>query len=256
MNELVILEKGNIALTNSLIIANGMKLSHHSVTRLIDKYLERLNKMGEVVRFEIDKPKSEKGGRPVRIAWLNKKQFLFLATLMRNSNTVLDFKETLINEFERLQNIVAQLLTQRQNTAWLEQRKQGILARNTETDVIKTFTEYSKGQGSTHAEMYYANITKMENKALFLLEQKFPNVRNALTGYQLSIIASADMVVSRALKYGMKEKMHYSDIYQMAKERIEQFSELVGKTNVPMALQLGISNTQNSGELENHLLTN
>jgi phage regulator Rha-like protein len=237
MDELVILENGKIPMTNSLIIAEGMKLSHHSVTRMIDKYIERLDKMGEVVRFQIDKPTNLKGGRPVRIAWLDKKQFLFLATLLRNSETVLDFKEKLINEFERLQVLVAQLLSQRQNADWLEKRAEGKVSRRTETDTIKQFIEYSKAQGSVKPEFYYANLSKMENKALFIVEQEFKNLRDALSGQQLQIIATADIAVAKALQAGMDEGMNYRDIYQLAKKRMEDFAEIVGKTLVPMALK-------------------
>lgn len=237
MDELVVLEKGKTVLTNSIIIANGMKLSHESVVRLIDKYMERLNRMGGVIRFEIGKPRGDKGGRPVRIAWLNKKQFLFLATLMRNSDTVLDFKEKLIDEFERLQNMLAMLLTQRHNADWLEKREQGKLSRREETDTIKEFTEYCKAQGSQHEDKYYMLLSKMENKALFIVEQEFPNLRDVLSGQQLSIVASADVAVAKALKYGMEQKMPYKKIYLLAKERMEMFAEIVGKSIVPMRLE-------------------
>lgn len=233
MSDLVKFE-GNELVTSTQIIAKGMKLSHHATMVLVDKYRERLETRG-VVAFEMRKPLSNtKGGRPVRIAWLNESQFLFLATLMRNSETVLDFKDKLTKEFIRQRKIIAQLLTQRTNAAWLEERAKGILSRKAETDVIQKFVEYCKSQGSSHADMYYANISKMENKALFILEQEFPNLRNALSGQQLQIVASADIAVARALKYGMDQRMAYKEIYQLAKDRILQFAEIVGKTTVPM----------------------
>lgn len=236
--ELVTLENGKMALTNSLIIADGMKLSHHSVTRMINKYVERLNRMGGVVRFQIDKPLSKKGGRPVRIAWLNKKQFLFLSTMLRNTETVLNFKEKLINEFERLQNIVANLLSQQQNSEWLQRREQGKISRREETDTIKDFIEYAKSQGSSKPEFYYSNLSKMENKALFIIEEEFPNLRECLSSQQLTIVNTADIAVSKALRYGMEQNLNYKDIYILAKERMEAFTEIVGKTVVPIQFKL------------------
>ena len=56
---------------------------------------------------------------------------------MRNSETVLDFKDKLTKEFIKQRKLIAHLLTQRQNAAWIEQREQGKLNRREETDVIK-----------------------------------------------------------------------------------------------------------------------
>lgn len=223
----------NEPMTTTIIIADGMKLKHRAIMVLVDKYKDRLETHG-FLTFEMRKTLDNGQGRPTRFAWLNESQTVFLITLMRNSDIVVKFKDELTKEFFRQRKLISTLLTQRQNASWMEQRNQGKLVRVAETDTIKEFTRYCKMQGSEHADMYYANISKMENRSLFLLEQKFPNVRDVLSGYQLSIIASADIVVSKALKYGMGKSMHYTEIYKMAKARVEQFAELVGKTNVPM----------------------
>jgi hypothetical protein len=73
----------------------------------------------------------------------------------------------------------------------------------------------------------------MENKALFLLEQKYTNLRDTLDIHQLSTIKSADQIVMKALKDGMDKGMHYRDIYAMAKLRVESFAEIIGKTLIP-----------------------
>lgn len=233
MGDLILIQNGE-PVTSTLVIAKGMKLSHRSVMALISKYKERFETRG-VMTFEMSKPlKGQNDGRPVNYALVNESHFLFLATLMRNSETVLDFKDKLTKEFVRQRKLIAHLLTQRQNASWIEQKKAGKLNRREETDVIKEFVEYCKQQGGTFAEMYYSNISKMENKALFLLEQKFPNVREVLNGQQLQIVASADLVVARALKHGMEQKMNYKDVFQMAKQRVIEFADLVGKTSVPL----------------------
>ena len=89
-------------------------------------------------------------------------------------------------------------------------------------------------KGSTKAEMYYQNISKMENKGLFLIEEKFKNIREVLTGQQLQVLYSADQIVINALKDGMKNKMNYKEIYTLAKERIEVFASIIPKSIVPM----------------------
>lgn len=229
MNLVVI--KNNEPITTSLVVAEGMKIEHRAVIVLLDKYEDDFRELGTFA-FEMRKS----GGRPIRYAELNEEQMLYLITLMRNSQVVVKFKKELSKEFIRQRRLISHLLTQRKNSEWIEQRQQGIMARKEETDTIKDFVEYCKEQGSQNADRYYSNISKMENKALFMLEQKFPNVRNVLTGYQLSTIASADLIVAKAIKAGMESKMPYKDIYIMAKQRIEQFADLVGKTLVPLPL--------------------
>ena len=226
--------KGKEPITSTLIVAEGMELKHRAIMVLVDKYKEKLETFGTFA-FEMRKS----GGRPVRFAWLNEGQTVFLISLMRNSKIVVNFKQELTKEFFRQRKLIAHLLTQRQNKAWLEQREQGKLSRREETDTIKEFVDYCKARGSLSAERYYANISKMENKALFILEQKFPNIRDILSGQQLQIIASADVAVARALRYGMEQNMPYKEIYQLAKKRIMEFADIVGRTPIPLkALQI------------------
>ena len=226
----------NEPMTNSFIVADGMKINHKAVMQLVIKYKAMLATHG-VLTFEKSKPQGKKGGRPTDFAWLNESQTVFLITLMRNSDIVVNFKNELTKEFFQQRKLIAHLLTQRQNADWLEKREHGKLSRREETDTIKEFVEYCKKQGSQHEEKYYMLLSTMENKALFIMEQKYPNLRNCLSGQQLSIIASADIAVARALKHGMDQKMHYKDIYKLAKMRIESFAEIVGKTIVPMRLE-------------------
>lgn len=220
---------GNEPVTTSLIVAKGIKKAHHSVIIMIDKYQKDLKDFG-TLEFKIRKS----GGRPLRYAVLNEGQTTFLITLMRNNERVIKFKKELTKEFFKQRQLISTLLTQRQNKEWQEQRELGKVSRRLETDVIQQFIKYCEDRGSKHAQHYYSNISKMENKALFLLEQKYPNVREVLSGYQLNIIASADIIVAKALKEGMEQEMSYKDIYAVAKDRIDQFAKIIGKTLVPM----------------------
>lgn len=170
---------GKEPMTSTLVIAKGMKLEHRAVMVLVDKYKERLELKG-FLTFEMRKRIDNKQGRPTRFAWLNEEQTMFLVTLMKNSEIVLDFKALLTKEFFRQRKLIAHLLTQRQNADWLEKREQGKLSRREETDTIQKFVDYSKTQGNSKSDFYYATLTKMENKALFIVEQEFPNLRDVL----------------------------------------------------------------------------
>jgi len=73
----------------------------------------------------------------------------------------------------------------------------------------------------------------MENKSLFhleLLALKKHNIREIAEGFQLDSLKMADRIVARALREGMEREMFYKDIFKMAKERVEQFVQVIGKT--------------------------
>ena len=226
--DLVVLEK-NKPVTTSLIIAKGVKTEHHSVITLIRKHTKSLQEFG-TVEFQIRKS----GGRPLEFAILNEEQTTFLITCMRNTEIVIEFKIKLVKEFYKMKKTLIAIIERQTDEDWKRNRSIGKITRQEETDTIKEFVEYAKLQGSTKAEMYYQNISKMENKGLFLIEEKFKNIREVLTGQQLQVLYSADQIVINALKDGMKNKMNYKEIYTLAKERIEVFASIIPKSIVPM----------------------
>lgn len=157
---------------------------------------------------------------------------MFLISLMKNSDLVVKFKKKVVQEFCRMRRFIEGQALQRHNAEYIEIRKSGKIIRHSETDVVKDFIEYATAQGSTHAKMYYVNISKMQNKALFLLDQKYKNVRDLLDISQLMTVASADKIVLKALKEGMSQGKKYQDIYIDAKNNVETFSKIHGKSEV------------------------
>ena len=210
----------------------GFPDDHRYLTRMIEKYRIHFEEFG-VVTTERQQPTGKKGGRPVDAFLLNENQSMFLGTLFRNTDDVLLFKKKLVKEFSRMRIELVRISSQRQNAEWIETRKAGKETRLISTDVIRRFVIYATDNGSKNAERYYANISKMENKALFILEQKYPNLRDVLNIHQLSTIKSADMIVMKALSDGMDKCLLYREIYQLAKERVETFAGIIGKTLIP-----------------------
>lgn len=135
----------------------------------------------------------------------------------------------LVKEFGKLRRA----MVRKAETDWQQARIEGKDARKHEVDTIAAFVEYASAQGSRNARHYYANITKMTYKALFMVEQglKMPNkLRDMLNGMQLSFLTTAEYVCANAIKDGMARELPYKEIYTLAKDRVEHYATSVGKT--------------------------
>ncbi|CAH9015564.1 Rha family regulatory protein [Vibrio phage 242E40-1] len=231
MNDLVIMrDEIPVVSTFELYERMGYK-EHRNLKETIDKHIDSFNEFGDM-RFETVKPLGKKGGRPVKCYLLNEDQFTFLAMMMKNTKEVVDLKVKIAKEFIRMRQTIANLITQRQDPQWQNVRADGKAVYLQKTDVIKQFVEYAKAQGSTSAERYYSNLARMENNALFFIERKYKNMREIMTIKQLMQIATADDVVEKAIQEGMDNKMHYKDIYLLAKERVIAFANIIGKSHL------------------------
>jgi len=223
------------------IISQGFKRRHTGIVALCRKYEKEMLELSDkrndnqtVIPFR--KITTEASDKPILEYLLNESQANFLGMMFRaksGDDPVLRFKVNLAKQFTRMKNELIRIASQTQNAQWLEARKAGKETRCIATDVIKQFVDYATSQGSKNAVKYYANISKMENKALFLLEQKYKNLRDALDIHQLSTVKSADMIVMKALADGMAGSLNYHDIYKLAKVRVEGFADVIGKTLIP-----------------------
>ena len=225
MTKLIQLQAG-VPVVSTLDVWQGLGVEHTAIIKLIKKYKIEFD---AIRTFSFLNAKST-GGRPSEFCFLDEEQATFLITLMRNSSIIVPFKFKLSREFYRMKNELMRLASQKQNAEYLETRNAGKETRMIATDAIKTFVDYATSQGSQSANMYYMTISKMENAALFLLDQKYPNLRDILDIHQLSTVKCADRIVIKALDDGMEGGLNYKDIYKLAKLRIESFAEVIGKT--------------------------
>lgn len=112
MNELVFLEN-NQPVTTSLIVAEGTDNQHESVIRIITENNAQFERWGQIYFSDL-KSGNKNGdlrGRPTKVAYLNEQQATFLITLLRNNETVLDFKAELVDRFYKMREM---LLNQKQ----------------------------------------------------------------------------------------------------------------------------------------------
>lgn len=95
------------------------------------------------------------------------------------------------------------------------QRKQKEITRRAETDVIKEFVEYARVQGSTHADHYYSNYTRLAYKSVGITD------KTTAAGSQLDDLALVEHLITHTLRTGMAAGHNYKDIYQDCKNRLE-----------------------------------
>jgi Rha family phage regulatory protein len=137
-------------------------------------------------------------------------------------------KEHFIEAFQAMQ---AKLAAKMDGVEWKRARSQGISTRIALADTIADFVAYAKGQGSKSADHYYSNITKMEYKALALVERGAKiggSFRDTLDGMQLAHLMVAEGIALRAIAKGMADGLHYKEIYMLAKADVERFAGVVG----------------------------
>lgn len=100
---------------------------------------------------------------------------------------------------------------------WLKTREETKNVRRMETDTIKRFVEYAKENGSTHADMYYQNLTKLVQNHLGIEA----GTRDDLDQNTLLRLKSLETVVDMHLNTLMNTDMPYKDMYAGVKELIQ-----------------------------------
>lgn len=232
MNDLVKLSNETPVVSTFDIFERMGYSEHRMLKKVVTDHIDEFNGYG-FIQLELTKPKKGTvGGRPVESYLLNEDQFILLVMLAKNSKESVKLKYRVAKEFKRLKEVVAKLIAQRKDSDWQNVRKDGKAVYMQKTDVIKQFVDYATEQGSKNSRMYYANLAKMENNALFFLEQKYKNVREILTIKQLMQVATADDVIEKALKEGMEKQLNYKECYKLARDRVIAFAEIIGKSPV------------------------
>ena len=233
MENLVSLYHGKEARVKTWDIWRGFGYSHHRYLKeIVTKHKQLFEEKGSLFSVAGDTLNKKVKGRPDESYFLNERQFMLLVMLSKNTVESIDLKNRIENEFFRMRQALSQFTNNRKNEDWQNVRKDGKAVYLQKRDTIKSFVDYATEQGSKSADMYYANLAKMENAALFIFEQKYPNLREVMSIKQLMQVATADQIIEKALEDGMNQKMHYKDIYPLAKDRIIQFSNIIGKSMI------------------------
>ena len=212
----------------SFLISHGLEREHKSVLQLINDFKDKFEYFGVL---KTQKLKST-GGRAANEYLLDEDQFMFLGTLLRNNEKVVEFKFRIIKQFKKCREELEALRSHKHEQPYQVTRDAGKIVRRQTTDVMQKFVEYASEQGSKNADKYYIAISKMLNDLLFTVEGKHKNLRELLTTQQLMTVSSAEQIIDKGLSVGMANKKFYKDIFQEVKGKVQIFVELHGKSSV------------------------
>ena len=218
-------KSGGQVVTTSLDIAENFSKPHKNVLKAI----REVECSDEFSRLHF-KPRNyhDDRGKVQPYFEITRDGFTFLVMGFKGKKAA-TWKEKYISAF----NAMEKVLSNQANNAWQELRKQGKGTRIEETDTIKRFVEYATTQGSTKANWYYKHITNATYKALFIIKDKSgKSCRDMLDNMQLSFLNTAEYVARNAMEDGMKQRMHYKDIYLLCKDKVEAVASTVGVTEV------------------------
>lgn len=226
--ELVTYEKKDI-FTTSKIVAEKLEVPHKKLLKTIERILKRnknLEVFGSTPKYEqkFIKTEFEHWKTKIKYSWylINEPWFSKLVMNLWNYKEA----EKVQNEFIQAFFKMKEVLQNQSNYSWIQKRTETKQIRAEEMDIVKEFVEYAKKQWSQNAERYYANITKMTNKALELLIQVewWKPIRDLASITQLWFISSLDDRASKSLENWMKQGLHYKEIYIYAKEEVNQLA--------------------------------
>lgn len=201
VKEIVYIKKEDV-FTNSKIISEGAGITHKKLKETIKKHKDRLKHFGKMVaRYQ-----TTLSGQKEILYDLNEPQAAFLMTLLKNTDTVLDFKEELVKQFYLMRDEL------NKRKAIKPTYK---IARRTLTDEIKALPD------SPHKQFKYKQYTDLIYKTVLgktseqlrkeLGANKTDSISDMLNSDELEKISEKENQVATLVHYGLS----YSQIKQM-----------------------------------------
>lgn len=162
----------------------------------------------------------------------NRKQPLYVLNLKQSLRVLTKeskFVRAKIFEYiEYLENqnlMLKQALWNKQNTEWLETRRQGKLTRRNETDVIASLILYATEQGSKNANKMYVVYSKLVNNLVGIES----GMRDIVSLETLFNIAKLEDLFQSIMIDCMENSVYYKEIYKRCKEHGTQMMKYLNK---------------------------
>ena len=213
MNDLVSIKHDEVVCT-SLDVAEKFGKQHKHVIRNIEKIKEDSSAQKWAQSFH-ETTYTDSSGKSNKMYLMNRDGYSILV-MGFNGKKALDWKWKYLEAFNQMES----MLKERNTQLWVEQRKQGKLTRQAETDVIKQLVKYAEEQGSEHSQMLYTTYSKLANKMAGITDRDFATLA------QLNELSFIENIILNQIRVGMEREMHYKDIYKDCKKQIETFKDV------------------------------
>ena len=195
------------AVCDSLQIAKNFGREHRNVLQSIDNLIAKNSAVETMFKASYYKTDN---GKMYRKFYMNRDGFSLLVKGFTGKDA-LAWKLQYIKAFNQMEKLI-----QEKNTAAYQIADQAEKAtRRAETDVIKEFVEYARAQGSTHADHYYTNYTRLAYKAAGITDKA------TAAGIQLDDLSLVEHLIAHTLRTGMTAGRNYKEIYQDCKDRLK-----------------------------------
>ena len=220
--ELVELKRNEIYCDSHLVAKKfGLKNAY-----VVDRIKKVMGDIGETRVNGVD-PKVVTEDREYRgnkyTAYLMNRDFFSFLVMRFKGKKAIEWQLKFIAAFNAMEKRILSADKNATDPVWLGQREQGKIARFEETDVIKEFVEYATSQGSTKAQFYYKHITNATYKALGLMVQSKPKLRDTMDLYEISELLLAERIAKNSIKRYMDLGRNYKDVYTSVKDDLLSF---------------------------------
>ena len=161
MEELVFIDKNNVAVCDSLQVAEKFKKRHDTVMRTIHNL--RKNVEIEKRKLFVMSNYKDNQGRTYQKYIMNRQGFTVLV-MGFNGKEAMHWKLMYSDAFDHMEEI----LRERSSVQWQQTRMESKKVRKLETAEIKELVQYAQAQGSKNAKKYYLALSKLANKTIGL----------------------------------------------------------------------------------------
>ena len=220
--QLVELKKQEIVCDSSLV-ARKFNQKHKEVVKRITNLIDDLRGVSNPPKFPIKEERIYRGRK--YSAYLIGREFFSLLVMRFKGKKALEWQVKFNNAFYAMEKQILIEITNKNNDRWLIERDKSKQIRLETTDIIKEFVDYATMQGSKSAKFYYKHITTATYRALDLVTQRKPNLRDTLNLMELSHLTTAEYVAQRSIKKHMENKIPYKVIYDFVKKDLLTYAE-------------------------------
>lgn len=105
MKDLAIIIKDDVPVIDSRIVAEHLEIQHKNLIETIRKYQDTIEFNFGRVTFETIPQKTAGGIQNITICYLTEDQSIFITTLSRNTEVIVNFKAMLVKSFSKLKSL-------------------------------------------------------------------------------------------------------------------------------------------------------